>query len=285
MDLNELLYKRLSESKDIADVLAVYAGAPAIFNSECPNDTQTGWSGKQYPRIVYRVFRQANAERNSAGSVYISVHVDKDQMLLEQICSEVKNRLANVLMLPSDTSPTAFAWARSETYLIEGSAVIGKDLVFDILEFGNQITFGPDPVVAVSDFIKNLAEKAFVVSIDTAEDIVEATDDAPVIYVKIDNQRKDHESYGLIWINCTVKICIIAPSGSGRGYWIRHLYTEIFRYGEAIFSDGTPLRFVEISADNRADYLTDGQIAVKSQYTVTSARVDKPTNLLNHANF
>ena len=52
MNLSELIFKRLSADENLQTMLATYAGAPAIFDSEFPADQQEGWEGAtQYPRI------------------------------------------------------------------------------------------------------------------------------------------------------------------------------------------------------------------------------------------
>lgn len=54
MDLNQLLYRRLSQDNLLNGTLSKYADKPAIFNTEFPPDQQEGWNGKsQYPRISY----------------------------------------------------------------------------------------------------------------------------------------------------------------------------------------------------------------------------------------
>lgn len=60
MDLNQLLYRRLSQDNLLNGTLSKYADKPAIFNTEFPPDQQEGWNGKsQYPRIsYYELFRQ-----------------------------------------------------------------------------------------------------------------------------------------------------------------------------------------------------------------------------------
>lgn len=45
MNLINLIYKRLLESEKIKALCATYAGKPAIFNTEAPDDKQEGWGG------------------------------------------------------------------------------------------------------------------------------------------------------------------------------------------------------------------------------------------------
>lgn len=47
MNLKQLIYKRLVHAKDIGELLAKYAGRPAVFDTEAPDDKQDGWEGKR----------------------------------------------------------------------------------------------------------------------------------------------------------------------------------------------------------------------------------------------
>ena len=63
MNLKQLIYKRLVHAKDIGGLLAKYAGHPAVFDTEAPDDKQDGWEGKtQYPRLDIVLDMQANEE-------------------------------------------------------------------------------------------------------------------------------------------------------------------------------------------------------------------------------
>ena len=42
MNLKQLIYKRLVHAKDIGGLLAKYAGHPAVFDTEAPDDKQDG---------------------------------------------------------------------------------------------------------------------------------------------------------------------------------------------------------------------------------------------------
>lgn len=60
MNLISLIYKRLLDSERLKSLCATYAGKPAIFNTEAPDDKQEGWGGKsQYPRINFTCDMQA----------------------------------------------------------------------------------------------------------------------------------------------------------------------------------------------------------------------------------
>ena len=73
MTLEELIYKRISESA-AAEQLASHNGTPAVFFGPAPTDTDPGWAGaEQYPRISYTIDMRANPERQTAGNLYLDV--------------------------------------------------------------------------------------------------------------------------------------------------------------------------------------------------------------------
>ena len=265
----------MSSCEDISNNLAKYDGGPSIFCNEFPNDQQSQWTdATQYPRISYRIDMQANPERSSVGVLHVDIYTMKDPMVLEKIESMVRERMTNVLLKPSESSPYAFAWARSDAFEVSGTSVIGKDIAFDIHEFTGQVTISPDPVISVMDFLKKEIPDLFLINKDTIDSMYEPSDEHPAIFVRTGQYLKDHETYTLIWINCNVSIHVIAPTPEARVFWVRRLYTLLFKNGKIIMDDGYPMLIREISADNQADFLTKGQLLMKNQFTMLSARVE-----------
>ena len=74
MKLEELIQKRFVSTAALAERLTTYNGVPAVFSPEAPGDEQDGWGGEtQYPMVTYNYDLQANEERNSAGSLSVSI--------------------------------------------------------------------------------------------------------------------------------------------------------------------------------------------------------------------
>ena len=83
MNLINLIYKRLLESEKIKALCATYAGKPAIFNTEAPDDKQEGWDGKvQYPRVTFSCDMQANEERSSVGTLNIVAYTESTSLVI-----------------------------------------------------------------------------------------------------------------------------------------------------------------------------------------------------------
>lgn len=59
--MKNVVYKYLN-SLDIAG-LATYDDSPAIFNDQAPDDSDRGWEGNQYGRIIYGLNLKDDPER------------------------------------------------------------------------------------------------------------------------------------------------------------------------------------------------------------------------------
>lgn len=119
MDLNQLLYRRLSQDNLLNGTLSKYADKPAIFNTEFPPDQQEGWNGKsQYPRISYVFNKQVDTKRSSSGQLDVALYDIMDPLEVEKIEVAIRNCLQDVVMKPEGEAPMCFAWARSEPYIL-----------------------------------------------------------------------------------------------------------------------------------------------------------------------
>lgn len=101
MDLNQLLYRRLSQDNLLNGTLAKYADKPAIFNTEFPPDQQEGWNGKsQYPRISYVFNKQVDTKRSSSGQLTAALYDIMDPLEVEKMEVAIRNCLQDVVMKP-----------------------------------------------------------------------------------------------------------------------------------------------------------------------------------------
>ena len=274
MDLNQLIFDRLTTDERIAGVLAKYAGTPAVFNTEFPSDQSEGWEGmEQYPRISYSYDTQADPKRSSSGTLRIAVYTTRDMGKADEIEEMVRDRLKNVIMKPEEEAPFCVSWARTDPFEIEGTNILFKDISFDILDFPEQISTTPDPALSMNLFLKSYMSNAFLVSYDDMGNTYEPTDEDPAIYVRIVSLSKMQETYALVFVNVQLAIHVIAPTAEGRLKTVRILYDELFKRGEIDTEDGHGIMIEDIQADAGADYLAAGQITVRGMYVMTSARV------------
>ena len=277
MDLNGLIYTRLSTCESLTGMLAEYDGTPAIFNTEFPADQQSGWGGNtQYPRLEYRYYAQVDTKRSSSGILSISMY-GLDMAQLDEMEALVRGRLRDVLMKPDDEPPFCVAWSRSDIFTFEGNAVICKQAQFDILEYADQYTMDPDPVETINLFLKDkFGETVVVVGEDAITQYAEATPESPVLFARLVSDEVDHITFALTWMNCRIAIHVIAPEADARSSWLRRINTALTVAGEAIMPDGSPLRLLSCRASNTSDYLTAGQIDIMAQYILPRPVDDGP---------
>lgn len=268
MNLSELIFKRLSADENLQTMLATYAGAPAIFDSEFPADQQEGWEGAtQYPRICYRIDMQVNQERSSSGTLYIAIYTDKTSTVIGEIENTVRLRLQDVLMKPDGEAPFCVAWARTESYVIEGKEVWCKEVAFDILEYPDQLSTDPDPVLAVAAYIKQLFPETAVLGIDSISDFIE-TSKTPVFYCRLANIQKTtgHCMNTIAWFIGKVAVHLIYPGAGTRLKTLASINQRIAIDEEIIMLDDSPMIISQMELNNKADYLREGQLTITGKY-------------------
>ncbi len=287
MTLEESIRSWFVQSKEIAGQLATYLNMPAVFYGNAPADIQKGWNGDQYPRIVYRIDKRADIERKTAGTIVLDLFCDINTTIPEEIEPLIRDHLKNLIVQPDNDSPYCFLWSRTDQFDLESNnsdkRISGAELLFDILEYPDQITFGSDPVEMMQRFIGESFSAAFVLGKDPFDHFKVPTEDNPAVYVRVDNMEMDHESYALLWLKCKISIHVMAPTASARNKWIKAIYNKIMITGESFGSDGTQFLFTGGNATANADYLINGQITIDTTYIVF--RNQKEQTLLNHALF
>jgi hypothetical protein len=269
MDLNELVYRRLSSDSNIAGSLAKFADEPAIFNTEFPNDQDEGWGGMtQYPRISYQFNWQIDMDRASAGTLSVSVYTEKDPILCERLELFVRDTLKDVLMKAEGQAPVCVSWARTDPYLLEGNAILCKSIEFDILEYPLQESTDPDPIMALSTYIKELVPDSVVLGIDRIGAYTNPAD-APIFYCRLENLQFDPTGYcqnTITWYNCQISVHLLCPDASLRLKLIAGINQRLTCDGEVIMLDTSPMTIRGTTVNNRADYLRSGQLTVNAHY-------------------
>ena len=268
MDLNGLIYNRLVQDEELSSLLSTFGDKPAVFADEVPSDQDDGWGGHvQYPRICYKVDIKADQERRTAGEMHIAIHTTKDHLVVEQIEYAIRRSLKDVLMKPSDQAPFCVSWAKSDAFFLEGMGVIGKDVMFDILEYPSQITTDPDPVIAMAWMIKEIFPESTVLNIDRTGDYTDPTD-KPVFYVRLQNLSKTrgHCEHSVAWFLAKMSVHILYPVQEDRLRMIAAINQKLRIDEEVIMLDQSPMTMEQIAMSNTSDYLREGQISVTAKY-------------------
>ena len=139
MTLEELIYTRLVQEKELAESLAKYEGVPAVFLQKAPDDKAQGWGVSQYPRADYLVDMTADPERHSSGMVSVNVYSDDTGKPPEELAPLVRIALCDVVM-QADDGAYCITWARTELFEMNDSQnpntlVNGCSLTFLLIAF------------------------------------------------------------------------------------------------------------------------------------------------------
>nr|DAU92071.1 MAG TPA: hypothetical protein [Caudoviricetes sp.] len=276
MILEELIYKQFTDSKALTNMLAKFAGYPAVFSQTAPEANQAGWQGKsQYPRLTYSYNLQTNEERNSIGILSVFVECQNtenaNEITPEQIEPVVKECLKDVLLKPTDNSVYAFSWARSDKFELEelnkqNNLVNGIEIVFDILEYTSQETTNPDPIIATGRYIKEMYPECVVLGIDNIESITKATVENPIIYCRLENLELKEQTNTVVWLDSKIAIHFLCPDSSIRLKMITDIMHRLGQDGEVILLDKSPMFIKQLQMSNKADYLRDGQLMIIGRY-------------------
>ena len=271
MNLEELICKRLSEAKNLTKCLTRYAGQPAIFTPEAPGDREAGWGrATQYPRAVFNFDMQADGERKSAGTLSVAIICRNDsEAVPELIEPAVKKALKDVLLKDDNGTLYAFAWARTEGFSMteeKNELLIGSEIRFDIMEYPQQETTDPDPIMAMARYIKDLYPDSIVVGIDKMADETEASKEAPVFYCRLTEIEKLEETNTVVWMNGKIAISLLCPDGAPRLKMAAAVLNSLSLDGEVTMLDDSPMFMERLTANLKSDYLKDGQIFVTGRY-------------------
>lgn len=271
MNLEELICKRLSEAKNLTKCLTRYAGQPAIFTPEAPGDREAGWGRTtQYPRAVFNFDMQADGERKSAGTLSVAIICRNDsEAVPELIEPAVKKALKDVLLKDDNGTLYAFAWARTEGFSMteeKNELLIGSEIRFDIMEYPQQETTDPDPIMAMARYIKDLYPDSIVVGIDKMADETEASKEAPVFYCRLTEIEKLEETNTVVWMNGKIAISLLCPDGATRLKMAAAVLNSLSLDGEVTMLDDSPMFMERLTANLKSDYLKDGQIFVTGRY-------------------
>ena len=271
MNLNQLLQKRLSEYTELTDLLTKFAGKPAVFSTEAPTDQMQGWqNGVQYPRVTYTADMQANAERNSQGTLTVACYTDKTSLIILSLASAVKDAMRDTLLCPTDdTGPFAFAWARTDGFSLPDVNTMGQIITFDIVEYPDQTTTDPDPQIALSRFVKKKFPDYFVLGLDKPDEILE-TGDKPLFYVEVIRLRSTTgpTMNTVQWLLADMRVHVLYPNSAVRQKLCAACAELIAKEEDVPLDDLSPLTIVSSEYDATADYLRTGQIAVSTSYGI-----------------
>lgn len=292
MKLEELIQKRFVSTAALAERLTTYNGVPAVFSLEAPGDEQDGWGGEtQYPMVTYNYDLQANEERNSAGSLSVSIFCQNTtDVFPEDIAPIVKECLRDVILLPEGGTPYCFTWARTDAFTMSEDAgkagvVIGCEVRFDILEYPSMETSDPDPVMAVDKYIKELYPECLVMGYDRMEEITEASADQPVVYCRLISSEKQEGTNTVAWMDGRIAVHVLCPENTVRLKMAADIANHLSFDGEVIMLDYSPMFIKRLQVNYKSDYLKEGQVFITGHYGLLRYKAKPHVLVAAHGNY
>lgn len=287
-NLPSMIQSRLSSYGPLADLLSHYSGQPAVFYQTSPADQQSGWNGlSQYPRIVFDLDEQANAERKSSGTLVAIIYADRDGTEPERIEPLVKSRLKDLLVKPEGSFPYCFAWARTDAFELESKGggvtnrrIIGLEVRFDIVEYPAQETTDPDPIAALNAFLLDAFPELTVLGLSKMEEFTETDAGHPAVYCRLQSERTVEITNTVVWMDATIAIHVICSDAEARLKITADISNLITWAAEIIMLDGSPMRPLRMELNNTADYLKEGQLNGVFHYGVLRWMA-KPHRIMN----
>ncbi len=273
MSLEELIYQRFINTKELIKQLATYTNRPAIFSTTSPKNNQQEWEGGiQYPKIVYQLDLQANKEQKSAGILLIFLYCQNtDKVVLEEIKLIIKNTLKDVLLTPEDGTPYAFNWVRTKGFEVtetipNNQLLIGSKIQFDILEYSSQETLDPDPILGINQYLKELYPDSIIIGIDHIKTITQISKEVPALYCRLISVEKTEETNNVVWMDIKIAIHFLCPNHKVRLKYATFIMNRLSLDKEIILLDRSPMFLKHLQINNQLDYLKDGQIFITGRY-------------------
>jgi hypothetical protein len=274
-----LLYQQMKNDTFIAAALATFSGVTAIFEIQAPNDKDPGWTGKQYPRIVYSVDKREDPERKVSGTLLIDIST---KGAIEDLEAQMRAILSNVFF-ETEEGVVATVWNNSAAFE-EHDNVIGVTMTFDIFAFPVQLTEPPDPIQGLINMCVTEYPTAHLFNAPGGE-VWAPSESEPAIYWRMSSIAKDSETNAVIWYNATINGHVFAPNPTARNKWLRKIVEEIISRGEVMLDDGSLMQITNVSADGSRDPLRMGQITLSTKYGKLRSRTPHGSTgqPLNHA--
>lgn len=274
--MEEIIYNYLCDSEELTGKLTTWSDSPAIFQTKAPDDKDEDWGKTQYPRLIFDLDMQADAERKVSGQLMIDVMCEdkSDSIWIEELETIVKATVDGCFFSNSELTIST-QWRNSAQFEQGDDNVIGYTLVFDVLAYPNQLTTDPDPIAATNLWIKTLYANANVIGKDALPQTWKPTDESPAIYCSLFRMGESprlKSTYSVDWISAEIHIFIMAPSENVRATISKQIIQLLTHATRIILSDGSPMLIDRTNVNLAADPLRTGQIVVNATYGVLTAK-------------
>lgn len=279
------IYDYLKNNPLITQFLASYGGNPAVFLQEAPGDTDAGWDGEQYGRLVFGVDYAGDPERAVSATLWVDVYSHKDGPDPENIAPVVSDEMDNRFFADGN-EVIALAWNATSGFqeTRNDKLINGVTLTFDVLYFPSQLTTNPDPVEAINRWTKERVQDALVIGIDELPESWTPREN-PTIYWRLGNIGPSTlypDTFHCTWHSVDLSGHIMIDDTNTRLTVCKVLVDKLAASEPVIMADKSPMFITRIAARTANDAIKTGQITVSASYGVLRKYQKAP--ILNIAN-
>lgn len=279
--IESLLIQQLKSNSDICGSLTTYGGGPAIFYQESPKDTDPNWDGSCFPRLDFVIDRRSDSERNTSGSLSLSVWVSSKDLsptggnLEREIELKLIDLISGTFYSPEGKDAIGIEWVHSSAFVktkdseIDAVDVFGVELRFDLISFTAQETTDPDPVQGANAFIKEHYPDMVVIGEDELPPIWKPSDDNPALYWRFRGYEGGvRQTYSVNWYLANLALHVFTDSIHTRNTWLKAAAELMNMKGEIILLDYSPMFIQKLRIFHEGHPLHEGQLVLQGEFGV-----------------
>lgn len=285
--IEQALYEHLKAQTALAEHLAFYDEAPAVFNQEAPADNDPKWDeGSQYGRIVFAEDLQGDPERVMGGTLAVDILCQKDTQFPEEI-EPIVREVIDGYFFSNGTFTVSAQWKNSQSFTEPNNHVSGCTLAFELLAFPVLTTVQPDVIARLNEW-SSTRENLFVINHDKLpHNAWKPSGSESAVYWRLVDEKPAgwiKDTYATIWRTATVRGHIFSEDVATVTTIGRQLITALYA-SKRLMKDGeVPIMVNRNNALNSgADALRTGQLTVEATFGIIV--YEPPKSMINHINY
>ena len=277
--IEQALVEHLKEQAELADCLATYNNAPAVFSQEAPADTDPLWgAGPQYGRIVFAEDLRGDPERTMGGTLVVDIMCRKTGKVFPEDIEPIVRELIDGYFFANGTFTVAAQWKNSQYFTEPKDEVVGCTVAFELLTFPVLTTVQPDVIARLNEW-SSTRENLFVINHDSLpRNAWKPSGSESAVYWRLVDEKPAgwiRDTYATIWRTATVRGHIFSEDVNTAATIGRQLVTALYA-SKRLKKDGEAPIMVNRnnSLNSGADALRTGQLTVEATFGII---VYKPT--------
>lgn len=274
--------------------LAVHDGDLAIFEMQAPEDTDPGWEGVQYGRVIYDLLIQDDAARKVSGSLRVMAAYT-DIELLPASERKLRGAFDTTFFTDEEEGLTiATTWQKSEPVNVKiggGTDIeaFGTILYFDVYAFPVKRYVPMNAVASLASYIKSCCPDVWVINdglIKDSNPVWRPGTSVPesAVYVRLEQITPGSfpSTYACTWYMARLWVHVISASYDIANQILTDISYALSEAERFPMDDGSPFFIGQMQIGQGNSTLRDGQMQVQGQYGILREMQDaQPMNTIN----